>query len=95
MTTKERLLKQFQDSEVTEVSGTLVVHLDKPSGKEKARREEVVRKGGPSDDDCPLCKALRKSRYAVVVYDTDAVLCFGEDKQGGFASGFPRRKEAA
>jgi hypothetical protein len=69
----------------------MIVHLDNPDPEEKARRISEVSKGGPVKDDCPLCKALAKSPPAVVVYDRDAVLCFGQNKGGAYATGFPRK----
>ena len=89
---QERMKKQFGTGATTEKVGEiLVVHLDKPDVKERARRLKEAEQGGPKDDDCVLCKALAKSPPSVVVYDADAVLCFGQDGKGPYASGFPRK----
>ncbi len=90
---QNRMAKQFQGAETDSVDGVLVVHLDKPEKKQRAARIKEALAGGPMDDNCPQCRALRASRArpAVVVYDADAVLCFGADDQGPYASGFPRK----
>ena len=91
-TIKARMKKQFgPGAQTQEVDGILVVHLDQPDDKEKARRAAEVRKGGPKEDDCPLCQALAKNPPAVVVDDQEAVLCFGQEPTGLFATGFPRK----
>ena len=96
MRLKERIKKQFGPGAITEeVGDILVVHIDKPDAKERARRLKEAEAGGPADADCALCKALAKSPPSVIVYDADAVLCFGQDSKGPFASGFPRKAKAA
>lgn len=93
---QDRILRQFKGATATREGGTVMVHLDKPSKTVKARRAKEVRAGGPTEDDCPLCLAIRASGYrpAVVVYDGDAVLCFGIDPKtgGSMNSGFSRAR---
>jgi hypothetical protein len=87
----KRLSRQFgPNAQHDRVGHTEVIHIDKPSKKERAKRLAEVKNGGPKDEDCALCKALAKSPPSVVIYDRDAVLCFGQDQKGPYANGYPR-----
>jgi hypothetical protein len=94
--TLEKMKKRFGPNAVCEkVGAVIMVTLDKPDETELERRREEVKAGGPTDDGCPLCVALAKSKsknIAAVVYDADATLVFGKDATGPFASGFPRSR---
>jgi hypothetical protein len=92
MTLKKKIGLQFPGAEIEEVGNLLVVHVDKPDYAERVRRRKEAKAGGPVDDDCPICLALRKYPPNAMIYDADAVLCLGVDDKGSYATGFPRKK---
>jgi hypothetical protein len=96
MTAKQVMERFGPKAKAEQVGKTLMVTLDQPEATERKRRIEEVRAGGPTEDDCPICLAIREgfktNPASMVVYDADAVLVFGTGAMGPYASCFPRRK---
>ncbi|MFZ5802098.1 MAG: hypothetical protein ACOY3K_03175 [Candidatus Omnitrophota bacterium] len=64
---------------VTRLGKVNIVHLDSPSEEVIAERiKEVLReelRGGPFEDDCPLCREMSKYPHDAVYWDNPCRKC--------------------